>query len=105
MIDMSVGTIISSLEKCASDHNKVFLCQAIQGALRDLLASIFEDDTVHQDDLEVPVAQIVGAGSLLKEVAKVLVNNTAIYAPTEIYVVEMADKVAGQPSKPEKSAV
>lgn len=49
VIDVAEHTIIDTLEICSSDQNKVFLCRAILNALKDLPASILQNDTRIRD--------------------------------------------------------
>lgn len=40
VIDIPEQTNIASLKNCASDHNKIYVCQAIRSTLQDMLASL-----------------------------------------------------------------
>lgn len=105
MIDTAEQIFIDSLANCTSDHNKAFVCQAIQIVLRDLVESILENETGIRETFEAGVCQVLGTSSFAKEAAKVLVSKPVIIAPIGAYVVKMTGRAAGQASKPEVLAV
>lgn len=92
MIDTAEQKIIDSSENCILDPTKVFVCQAIRSTLKNLLASILENDTEICDAFEVVVAQVVGTGSLAMEIAKIPVSGRAMLTPckTSLSVVQIA---------------
>lgn len=88
-----------------SNHSKVYVSQANQNALGDLLLSILQNVTEICDALKMEVAQSVETSSILKETAKALVSVPAVLASNGIRVVKIAFKKVSQASQPEVSAV
>lgn len=59
VISMAEQKIICTIKNCDFDHSKVFVCQAIQSSLRDLLVSTLEDGTRVCDAFKAGVFQVV----------------------------------------------
>lgn len=98
-------TTIIDLENCNSDNKKVFVPRSNWNVLRQWPASILKKDMGIRGAFERPVAQFLGTKNFAKEGAMVLVGNPGILAPTEKYVVKMADRAISRSLKPKVSAV
>lgn len=105
VIDIAEQTIIDILEKFSSEHNKVFVRQAIRSAIQDLLASILEDETGICVAFEAAIALVVETSTLAMIVAKVIVSDPAIPSPIGTYVAKMANKTYIHAFKLEVGAV
>lgn len=94
--DMARPTIINTLENCDSESNKMFARRVFQNVLRDVLASILENDTGIRDVFEAVVAHIVRARNLAKETANLLDSETVEPAPSGTYVAKMNSRAVSQ---------
>lgn len=103
VINTARQTSLRTLEKCNSDHDKVFVRWEVQNSLQDLLASILKYDAGFQDAFETTVVSLAGTGNLIKEANRVLINDATILALIGTFVVKMANEAVNRALKPKAS--